>query len=52
LGNGVLLVVEPGPVSMAAMALNRIQAGQWSDVASVDANYLRRTDAEILVHGR
>lgn len=52
LDNGVDLVAEPGPETMLAMALNRIQAGQWSDVASVDANYLRRTDAEILVYGR
>ena len=52
LGGGVHLVAEPGPVSMVAMALNRIQTGQWSDVASVDANYLRRTDAEILIYGR
>jgi len=52
LGDGVNLVAEPGPATMLAMALNRIQAGQWSDVVSVDANYLRRTDAEILVHGR
>ena len=49
---GVDLVAEPGPATMLAMALNRIQTGQWSDVATIDANYLRRTDAEILVHGR
>jgi tRNA threonylcarbamoyladenosine biosynthesis protein TsaB len=52
IGGSVDLVAEPGPGSILAMALNRIQTGQWSDVASVDANYLRRTDAEILVHGR
>ena len=52
LGGGVNLVAEPGPATMLAMALNRIQGGQWSDVATIDANYLRRTDAEILVHGR
>lgn len=52
LAGGVDLVAEPGPATMLAMSLSRIQAGQWSDVASVDANYLRRTDAEILVHGR
>ncbi len=49
---GVDLVAEPGPDEMLAMARIRIQAGDWSDVATVDANYLRRTDAEILVHGR
>jgi len=52
LGEGVDLVAEPGPERMLAMALTRIEAGEWSDIASVDANYLRRTDAEILVHGR
>ena len=52
LGRGVDLVAEPGPETMLAMALTRIEADEWSDVASVDANYLRRTDAEILVHGR
>jgi tRNA threonylcarbamoyladenosine biosynthesis protein TsaB len=46
------LVAEPGPAEMLAMALRRIEVEEWSDVASVDANYLRRTDAEILVHGR
>lgn len=52
LGGGVDLGREPGPETMLAMALTRIEAGDWSDVATVDANYLRRTDAEILVHGR
>ena len=52
LGEGVDLVAEPGPERMLAMALSRIEGGEWSDVATVDANYLRRTDAEILVHGR
>ncbi len=51
-GSGVNLVPEPGPAEMLAMALTRIESAEWSDVASVDANYLRRTDAEILVHGR
>ncbi len=51
-GGGVDLVPEPGPEEMLAMALQRIERNEWSDVASVDANYLRRTDAEILVYGR
>ena len=49
LGSGVELVAEPGAEEMLAMALQRIQANEWSDVATVDANYLRRTDAELLV---
>ena len=52
LAGGVDLGREPGPETMLAMALTRMEAGDWSDVATVDANYLRRTDAEILVHGR
>jgi len=52
LGEGVDLVSEPGPGAMLGMALTRTKAGEWSDVTSVDANYLRRTDAEILIHGR
>lgn len=52
LGGGVALVQEPGPEPMLAMTLRRIEASAWSDVASVDANYLRRTDAELLVKGR
>ena len=46
------LIPEPGPAAMLAMSVKRIQLAQWSDVATVDANYLRRTDAEILVYGR
>jgi tRNA threonylcarbamoyladenosine biosynthesis protein TsaB len=52
LGGGVELVAEPGPEAIAAMAVERIQSGTWSDVASADANYLRRTDAELLAEGR
>jgi tRNA threonylcarbamoyladenosine biosynthesis protein TsaB len=46
----VTLIEEPGPAAILALALDRIVAGQWSDVALTDANYLRRTDAE-LKHG-
>ena len=49
---GVRLIPEPGPGAMLTLALARITASDWSDVALTDANYLRRTDAEILVHGR
>jgi tRNA threonylcarbamoyladenosine biosynthesis protein TsaB len=51
IGSSVDLVAEPGPEQMATMAAKRIKAGEWSDVASADANYLRRTDAELLVEG-
>jgi len=49
---GIPLVAEPGAAAMLRMALRRIAAADWSDVASTDANYLRRTDAELLVKGR
>jgi tRNA threonylcarbamoyladenosine biosynthesis protein TsaB len=45
---GIRLVPEPGAEAMLAMVTRRIGAGEWSDVAAVDANYLRRTDAELL----
>lgn len=40
---------EPGAEAMLRMARRRVAAGEWSDVAAADANYLRRTDAELLV---
>jgi tRNA threonylcarbamoyladenosine biosynthesis protein TsaB len=48
---GVDLVPEPGAEAMLALAMARIEANDWSDVAAQDANYLRRTDAELLVKG-
>jgi tRNA threonylcarbamoyladenosine biosynthesis protein TsaB len=45
---GVELVGEPGAEAMLAEVLRRVASGEWSDVAEVDANYLRRTDAELL----
>jgi len=49
---GVRMVAEPGAKAMLAMVLRRVAAGEWSDVATVDANYLRRTDAELLVNAK
>jgi tRNA threonylcarbamoyladenosine biosynthesis protein TsaB len=34
------------------LALRRIHAQDFDDVASIDANYLRRTDAEIFAKPR
>ena len=45
------LVPEPRGLAMAAMVRTRVEEGAWSDVSSVDANYLRRTDAEVKVLG-
>jgi tRNA threonylcarbamoyladenosine biosynthesis protein TsaB len=52
LGEIVRVVPEPGAETMRVMVLSRIAAGEWSDVATVDANYLRRTDAELMVHAK
>jgi tRNA threonylcarbamoyladenosine biosynthesis protein TsaB len=52
LSPGVQWVPEPGAAEMLARTLQRIKAGEWSDAAGADANYLRRTDAERLAEGR
>jgi tRNA threonylcarbamoyladenosine biosynthesis protein TsaB len=49
LGLAVELIPEPGAEEMLAMVQRRLAAGSWSDVATVDANYMRRTDAELLM---
>jgi tRNA threonylcarbamoyladenosine biosynthesis protein TsaB len=41
------LIVEPGAEDALPLALLRIRQGDFEDVATLDANYLRRTDAEI-----
>jgi tRNA threonylcarbamoyladenosine biosynthesis protein TsaB len=41
------LVREPGAEDALPFAVERIAAGSFDDVAALDANYLRRTDAEI-----
>lgn len=45
---GVKLVQEPGAKEMLKLVQERVAAGKWSDVGAADANYLRRTDAELL----
>jgi tRNA threonylcarbamoyladenosine biosynthesis protein TsaB len=40
-------VEEPLAGDALALALGRIEAGDFDDAATLDANYLRRTDAEI-----
>ena len=49
LGDRVRLVAEPGAAEMMVEVVRRVGVGAWSDVASVDANYLRRTDAEVKI---
>jgi tRNA threonylcarbamoyladenosine biosynthesis protein TsaB len=51
-GLPVHLVSEPGPEAILRLARERAHAAAWTDVATVDANYLRRTDAELLVERR
>jgi tRNA threonylcarbamoyladenosine biosynthesis protein TsaB len=46
-GLGPRVVVEPSAGDALALALERIEAGDFDDVVTLDANYLRRTDAEI-----
>lgn len=41
------VVEEPAAGDALPIALERIAAGNFDDVATIDANYLRRTDAEI-----
>ena len=41
------LVAEPTAISALPLALARIQQRAFDDPASIDANYLRRSDAEI-----
>ena len=42
-----ILVKEPGPEEMLRLASRRFVAGEFADVATLDANYVRRSDAEI-----
>ena len=41
------VVEEPSAADALPIALVRIGAGEFDDAATLDANYLRRTDAEI-----
>ncbi len=41
------MVEEPSAGDALPFALERIAAGDFDDAATLDANYLRRTDAEI-----
>ena len=46
-GLGPRMVEEPSAGDALPFALERIEAGNFDDAATLDANYLRRTDAEI-----
>lgn len=44
----VQLIAEPGAAALLALVNARLALGERSDVATTDAHYLRRTDAELL----
>lgn len=52
LGDAVRMVEEPGAARLVREVQARVAAGAWSDVALTDANYLRRTDAELMLEAR
>ncbi len=52
LGDRVKLIEEPDGAEMLVLVEEHMRAGVWSDVATADANYLRRTDAEIAAEKR
>jgi tRNA threonylcarbamoyladenosine biosynthesis protein TsaB len=41
------IIHEPSASDALPLALERIEAGDFDDASTLDANYLRRTDAEI-----
>jgi tRNA threonylcarbamoyladenosine biosynthesis protein TsaB len=47
-----LLLAEPTAVDALPLALHRIRQRDFDDLATLDANYLRRTDAEIFAKPR
>jgi tRNA threonylcarbamoyladenosine biosynthesis protein TsaB len=46
------LVPEPTAEDALGLALRRLQALSFDDVAAIDANYLRRTDAQIFAKAK
>ena len=42
-----VMVAEPGAVEILRLGRARFAAGDFADVATLDANYVRRSDAEI-----
>jgi tRNA threonylcarbamoyladenosine biosynthesis protein TsaB len=43
----MLMVAEPSAADALPFAMRRLAAKSFDDPAKLDANYLRRTDAEI-----
>jgi tRNA threonylcarbamoyladenosine biosynthesis protein TsaB len=44
---GPRVMREPTAEDALGLAMRRIERGEFDDLATVDANYVRRTDAEI-----
>jgi len=51
-GANVLDIQNPGADVIARIGWKKLVSGDVADVATLEANYIRRTDAEILVHGK
>ncbi len=51
-GINVLDIENPRADAIARIGWKKLTAGDIADVAALEANYIRRTDAEILVHGK
>ena len=51
-GTAFLEFARPRADVIARLGWRKLQAGLTSNVAELEANYIRRTDAEILLHGK
>ena len=51
-GTAFLELARPRADVIARLGWRKLQAGLTSNVAELEANYIRRTDAEILLHGK
>jgi tRNA threonylcarbamoyladenosine biosynthesis protein TsaB len=47
LARSPMLVAEPGGIEILRLGRERFAAGEFADAVTLDANYVRRTDAEI-----
>jgi tRNA threonylcarbamoyladenosine biosynthesis protein TsaB len=51
-GASVLEIQNPRADVIARIGWKKLLSGDVADVATLEANYIRRTDAEILIHGK
>ena len=51
-GARVLEIQNPRADAVARIGWEKLLSGDVADVATLEANYIRRTDAEILIHGK